>query len=67
MYWQAATHLKSLAKKASLNEGHAKVARAYKDKVFPLISERAELRARMQSMTEEAVKLKSNLNGLSLT
>ena len=61
MYWQAATHLKSLAKRASLNEGHAKAARAYKAKVASLTSERAELGARMQSMTVEAVKLKSDL------
>ena len=61
MYWQAATHLKSLAKRDSLNEGHAKAARAYKAKVASLTSERAELRAWMQSMTEEIVKLKSDL------
>ena len=61
MYWQAATHLKSLAKRASLNEGRAKAARAYKAQVASLTSERAELLARMQSMTEKAVKLKSDL------
>ena len=61
MYWQVATHLKSLAKRASLNEGRAKVARAYNAKVASLTYERAELQARMQSMTEEAVKLKSDL------
>ena len=61
MYWQVATHLKSLVKRASLNEGRAKVTRAYKAKVASLTFERAELRARMQSMTEEAVKLKSDL------
>ena len=48
-------------KRTSLNEGHAKVTRAYKAKVASLTSERSELRARMQSMTEEAVKLKSDL------
>ena len=61
MYWQATTHLKSLAKRANLNEGRAKAARAYKAKVASLTSERAEPRARMQSMAEEAVKLKSDL------
>ena len=65
MYWQAATHLKSLAKRASLNEGHAKAARAYKAKVASLTSERAELRAQMQNMAEEAVKLKSDLRHTS--
>ena len=61
MYWQAATHLKSLAKRVSLNEGHVKAARAYKAKVASLTSEWAELRARMQNMAEEAVKLNSDL------
>ena len=56
-----ATHLKSLAKRARLNEGHVKVARAYKARVAALNSERVELRDRMQNMTEEAVKLKSDL------
>ena len=61
MYWQAATHLKSLAKRVSLNEGRAKAVIAYKAKVASLTSERAELRARMQNMMEEVVKLKSDL------
>ena len=57
--------MKSLAKRASLNEGHAKAARAYKAKVASLTSEQGKLRARMQNMTEEAVKLKSNLRHTS--
>ena len=56
-----ATHLKSLAKKAKLNEGHAKAARVYKVRVASLTSEGAELQDRVQRMTEEAVKLKSDL------
>ena len=56
-----ATHLKSLAKKANLNEGHVKAARVYKARVASLTSEWAKLRDRVQSMTEEAVKLKSDL------
>ena len=56
-----ATHLKSLAKRARLNEGHVKVVRAYKARVAALNSERVELRDRMQNMTEEAVKLRSDL------
>ena len=56
-----ATHLKCLAKKANLNEGHVKAARVYKARVASLTSERAKLPDRVQSMTEEAVKLKSNL------
>ena len=54
-----ATNLKSLAKRARLSKGHVKAARAYKTRVAALISERAELR--MQNMTEEAVKLRSDL------
>ena len=61
-----ATHLKSLAKRARLNEGHVKVARTYKARVASLTSERVELRARMQHMTEEAVKLKSDLKHTSM-
>ena len=56
-----ATHLKSLAKRVGSNEGHVKPARVYKARVTALVSERAELRNQVQSMTEEAVKLKSDL------
>ena len=56
-----ATHLKSLAKRARLNEGYVKAVIAYKARVASLTSELAELRARMQNMTEEAMKLKSDL------
>ena len=56
-----ATHLKSLAKKAKLEEGHAKVARVYKARVASLTSERTELRDRVHRMAEEAMKLKSDL------
>ena len=56
-----ATHPKSLAKRAKLNEGHVKAARVYKARVAALTSERAVLRDRMQNMTEEAAKLKFDL------
>ena len=56
-----ATHLKSLAKRARLNEGHVKSARVYKARVTAFVSERAELRDRVQNMTKEVVKLKSDL------
>ena len=56
-----ATHLKGLAKRARLNEGHVKAAKVYKARVDALVFERAELRDRVQNMTEEAVKLKSDL------
>ena len=56
-----ATHLKSLAKRARLNKGLVKSAIVYKARVAALTSERAELRDRMQNMTEEVVKLKFDL------
>ena len=56
-----ATHLKSLAKRARLNEGHVKAARVYKARVVALTSKRAEIRYRMQNINEEAVKLMSDL------
>ena len=61
-----ATHLKILAKKANLNEGHAKAARVYKARVASITSERTELRDRVKRMTEEAVKLKSDLKHTTL-
>ena len=62
-----ATHLKSLAKKVNLNEGRAKAIRVYKARVASLTSERTELRDRVQRMTEEVVKLKSDLKHTTLT
>ena len=56
-----ATHLKSLAKKTKLVEGHAKAARVYKVRVASLTSERAELWDPVQRMIEEEVNLKSDL------
>ena len=58
---QVATHLKGLARKAKLNESHAKAARAYKARVASLTSKRDELRGLVQHMAEEAMKLKSDL------
>ena len=56
-----ATHLKSLAKRARLNEGCVKAVRVYKARVAALTFERDVLRDRTHNMTEEAVKLKSDL------
>ena len=61
-----ATHLKSLAKRARLNEGHVKIVRAYKERVASFTSERAKLRSQMQNMTEEAMRLKSDLRHTSM-
>ena len=61
-----ATHLKNLAKKDNLNEGRAKAARVYKARVASLSSKWTELRDWVQRMTEEAVKLKSDLKHIAL-
>ena len=53
--------MKILAKRARLNEGCIKAVRVYKARVAAFTFERAVLRDRMQNMTEEAVKLKSDL------
>ena len=50
-----------MARRASSVESSAKAARAYKAKVVSLTSERAELRARIQSLTDEVLGYKSNL------
>ena len=63
--WQVATHLKTLANKAKLDEGHVKAARVYKARVASFTSERTELWDRVQRMTEEEVKLKSDLKHTS--
>ena len=59
--WQVATHLKGLARKAKLNEGHVKAARVYKARVASLTSEQTELLDQVQRMTEEVKRLKSDL------
>ena len=61
-----ATHLKSLAKTANLNEVRAKAARVFKARVASLSSEWTELRDRVQCMTKEVVKLKSDLKHTAL-
>ena len=60
-----ATYIKSLARRASSVESSTKAAKAYKAKVASLTSERAELRARIQSLTEDVVKHKSDLKHTS--
>ena len=58
---QVATHLKGLAEKAKLKEKHVRIARIYKEKAASLTSEQAELQERVQCMTEEVKRLKSDL------
>ena len=62
---QVATHLKGLADKAKLNEKHVRIARIYKAKVATLTSERSELQKRVQHMSEEMERLKSDLKHTS--
>ena len=62
---QAATHLKGLAEKAKLNEKHVRIARIYKAKAATLTSERSELQGRVQCMSEEMERLKSDLKHTS--
>ena len=56
-----ATHLKGLAKKAKLNEKHIKITRIYKARAATFSSKRAELQERVQRMTKEVERLKSDL------
>ena len=60
-----ATYTKSLARRASSAECSAKAMKAYKAKVASLTTERAELRALIQSLTEDVVKHKSDLKHTS--
>ena len=53
--------MKSLARRASFPEGSARAVKAYKAKVTSLTSEKVDLPARMQRLTEDAVKYESNL------
>ena len=56
-----ATYVKSLTKRACLSEGSAKVAEAYKAKVASLTSERADLRAQLQHLSEDVAMHRSDL------
>ena len=57
--------MKSLARRASLTEGSARAAKAYKSKVASLTSKKADLRARILSLTEDVVKQKYDLRHTS--
>ena len=60
-----ATYMKSLARRDNLTEGSARATKAYKAKVASLTSERAGLRAQVQSLTEEVVTYKFDLRHTS--
>ena len=49
-----------------MTESSIKAVKAYKAKVTSLTSERAELRARIQSLTEDVVGYKSDLKHTSI-
>ena len=55
------TYAKGLAKRGSLTEGSAIVAKSYKAKVASLTSERAGLQAQIRDLTQELVKHRSDL------
>ena len=61
------TYVKGLARRTSLTEGFAKVAKSYKAKVALLTSERAGLRAQIRDLTEELVKHRPDLKHASTT
>ena len=54
-------------RRASSAESSAKAVRAYKAKVASLTSERAELRARIQSLAVDVLGYKSDLKHTSTT
>ena len=54
-----------MARRASSAESFAKATRAYKAKVTSLTSERAELRAQIQSLTDDVLGYKSDLKHTS--
>ena len=60
-FLQMATYMKSLARRANFVEGSARVVKAYIAKVASLTSKKADLRAQMQRLAEDAVKYESDL------
>ena len=55
-----------MARKTSLTESSTKASKAYKAKVASLTSERAELQARIQILTEDVVGYKSDMKHTSI-
>ena len=66
-FLQMATYMKSLARRASFVEGSDRVVKAYEAKVASLTSEKADLQARMQRLTEDVVKYESDLKHTTTT
>ena len=59
------TYVKSLAKRACFFEGSVRAVEAYKAEVASLTLERANLRAQVRRLTEDAVKHGSDLKHTS--
>ena len=57
----------SLARRASFAEGSNRAVKAYKSKVASLTFQKADLRAQMQRLAEDAVKYESNLKHTTTT
>ena len=66
-FLQMATYMKSLARRANFAEGSTRAVKAYKAEVASLTSEKADLRAWMQCLAEDAVKYESDLNHTTST
>ena len=64
-FLQIATYMKSLATRACFSEGFAKEVEAYKAEVTSLTLERADLRAQVKYLTEDATKHRSDLKHTS--
>ena len=62
-----ATYIKDLERRASSAKSSTKAATAYKAKVDSLTFKRAELRARIQSLTDDVLGYKSDLKHTSTT
>ena len=60
-FLQMATYMKSLARRASFAEGSARAMKAYKAKIASLTSEKADLRAQMPWLAEDAMKYEFDL------
>ena len=53
--------MKSLVKRACLSEGSTRAVEAYKAEIASLTSERADLRAQVRHLSEDAAKHRSDL------
>ena len=62
-----ATYVKSLVKRACFSEGSIRVVEVYKSEVTSLTSERADLRAQVRHLIEDAMKHRSDLKHTSTT